>query len=86
MVIGNVVNAPSYKPISDFGISLKTNDGYKSLADVSAAWTNTAMSTFDTVVSSTDGFKGESAVFTFALTGLSAKQKYVNIKFNSLFG
>ena len=83
--LSGVVNAPSYKPISDFTFSLKSSSNYNSISDTVAAWTNTALSSFTTTVTSTDGFLAENVVFTFNLDGLSGKQKYANIKINNLF-
>ena len=85
ILLSDVVNAPSYKPIGDFAISLKSSTNYNSISDSISGWTNTALSTFTTSVSSTDGFLSENVVFTFRLGGLSGKQKYANIKINNLF-
>ena len=38
------------------------------------------------MVTSNDAYRFEDALFTFSLTGLSSKQKYVNIVTNILFG
>lgn len=79
LTIANVRNAASYKPISDFTIALKSSDNYQSLTSSVGAWTNNAQSTFTTTVTSTDGYRGENAVFTFSVTGMTAQQKYLAV-------
>ena len=64
---------------------MSSANGYKSVYSLVTAWTNTLTSSFDTVVSSNDAYKGESALFKFQISALSGKQTYVNIKIDPLF-
>lgn len=86
LVVTNIRNSPSYRPIGNIGIVLTTTDSYKSVSSVLTTWTNTISSTFTTQVSSNLGYKGENATFTFSISGLDGKQTYVNIKINNNFG
>lgn len=86
VTLANAKNAPSFKPIDSFSIVLITSDNYNSLASVLPAWNNIQLSSFSTVVSSNIGYRGENALFSFTLTGLSGKQTYVNIRININFG
>ena len=40
VILSNVRNAPSFKPIDNFIVSLVTTDNYRSLYSVIGAWTN----------------------------------------------
>lgn len=65
---------------------MNSTAGKKSLQSSKSGWTNNIASTFNTVVSTGDAYLGESSLFTFVLTSLSAKQSYVQIQVNDLFG
>lgn len=85
LVVSNVGNAPSYKPTGDFTITLKNLNNFGSVSQSVGGWTNTLLSAFNSVVSTANAYRGESALFTFAITSLSGRQTFVNIKFPQLF-
>lgn len=85
-VINGVINAASYEPIPNFMVYLNSYAGFQSLKSSIGAWTNNIASNFVTTVSTGNAYLGESALFTFLLTGLTASQTYVTIQINDLFG
>ena len=86
IVISNLVNVGSFKPVSSFIVSLKSTAGYSSLSSTIPAWTNNQPSSFTTQVVGNNNYKGESNNFKFQLAGLSNSQKYVIINIDSSFG
>lgn len=86
IVISNLVNVGSFKPINAFTISLKSSNGYDSLYSTVSGWTNNQHSSFVTQVIGNNNYKGESNNFKFQLTGLSNTQTYIIINIDSSFG
>jgi hypothetical protein len=58
VVLTNVINAPSFKPIPNFVFTLITTDNYQSITNTMSVWTNIQVSTFNTVVTTDSGFRG----------------------------
>lgn len=86
LTLSNVRNAPSFKPVGNINMTLVSSDNFPSLSTTIATWTNIQLSSFTTSVSSDVGYRGENALFTFNIVGLSGKQTYINIKININFG
>jgi hypothetical protein len=86
IVISNLVNVGSFKPLNSFIISLNSSDGYHSLYSTIPGWTNNQHSSFVTQVIGNNNYKGESNNFKFQLTGLSDTQTYVIVSIASSFG
>lgn len=84
--ISNVLNAPSFKPIGDFIFHLSNTNDFESLNQIKSAWTNNLASSFTTNVNVVNAYRGENALFKFNIASLSAKQTYIIIKFNDLYG
>jgi hypothetical protein len=58
LVVGNVQNVGSFKPISSFSASITNSGGYLSIASSAAGWTNTNPSSFSTTVSGSNNYRG----------------------------
>lgn len=85
LVINNVQNVGSFKPISSFAASLVDSDGFGSLSSSASGWSNTEPSSFTSTVSGTNNYRGESNNFLFSLSGLPGSQSYVIVTINSAF-
>jgi hypothetical protein len=58
VLINNIKNVGSYKPVSSFLVGLLSNAGYASISSSVAGWTNNQPSSFTTQVSGTNNYKG----------------------------
>lgn len=85
LVVNNVRNVGSFKPVSSFSALIANSDSFRSLFSTAVGWTNTQASSFTTGVSGTNNYKGEVNTFLFSLSGLSGTQNYVRVTINSAF-
>lgn len=84
-----IKNAISFQTIAPFTISfisLQNDTFYPSLAMSCPSWTNSILSTFTCVVSTTSSYLSSLVLFKFKLSSLTGKETYVTIRFNDLFG
>lgn len=58
MIVSDVINAPSFKPVSDVVVEVVSSDGFGSVQDSVAAWTNILTSSFTTTVSNNEAYRG----------------------------
>ena len=82
----NIENVGSFKPVSDFSVSLTSSDSFLSLASTTTAWTNTGASSFTTAVSGSNNYRAESNEFRFQLSGMSGSQSTARVVIDSGFG
>lgn len=85
LTLTRVKNAPSLKTIGIFNFTLITTDFYQSISSIIESWTNINLSGFISTVSSLLGYRGERTTFSFNITGLSGKQRFINVRINSNF-
>ena len=58
VIVSDVINAPSFKPVSDVVVEVVSSDGFGSVQDSVAAWTNILTSSFTTTVSNNEAYRG----------------------------
>lgn len=58
LIVSNLHNVGSFKPISSFSASLTSSAGFSSLLSTTPGWTNNLPSSFTTVVSGTNNYRG----------------------------
>ena len=74
IVLSNIVNVGSYKPIGKFYVALDNLAGESSLLSSIDGWTNNLPSLFTTSVTGNNNYRGESNTFRFQLSSLSNAQ------------
>lgn len=86
VVVNNIRNVGSFKPVGSFTVSLTSLAGYSSLSSSVAGWTNDKSSTFTTNVAGNNNYRGEANTLSFTLNALSGSQAYASVIIDSSFG
>lgn len=58
LMINNIVNIGSFKPISNFTVTLTSSNNYLSVVSTKSGWTNTQKSSFITTVTGNNNYRG----------------------------